>query len=477
MNRKLHLIFLILFVLLSVVACSSENGAAEIAQENTPPPTNTPQPTDTAVPPTHTPVPTATATATPIPTPTVEVCNIVTLEDAINSLAKLNSYQTNIVMSSDIEEIQGETMIEGEMAVQLQDGVVDKLSFTMGSPLGFSETIEMIFAEDRLYIRAGVNESWETVEGEVATNLLQTFTEAQLIRPEIINNLDISSCQVLYDTMDGVDAKIYSFGEFSLEGVETMSSSLINADPENVMGKSIAFTLLPFDDLLVPVKMEMVMQFFNFDEIFELTAVQDIHSVNEPVEIDVPAALPTSFILNVPLEKDATIAIERRDLITFSISGELQDSLATYQALVIENGWLEVDAYEQEAQGILFQTVKFTKGYDTLILLVGEQSGNVIITMLVEGLERFLDVPILPDSETQDEFGSYLEYLSPLSHDEILAFYEEIMPQEGWSLKNWGREVWEAYELTYRRYERGDMSIRITISEREEGTLVTIARE
>ena len=219
------------------------------------------------------------------------------------------------------------------------------------------------------------------------------------------------------------------------------------------------------------------MQFFNFDEIFELTAVQDIHSVNEPVVIDVPAALPTSFILNVPLEKDATIAIERRDLITFSISGELQDSLATYRALVIENGWLEVDAYEQEAQGILFQTVKFTKGYDTLILLVGEQSGNVIITMLVEGLERFLDVPILPDSETQDEFGSYLEYLSPLSHDEILAFYEEIMPQEGWSLKNWGREVWEAYELTYRRYLRGDISIRITISEREEGTLVTIARE
>lgn len=478
MNRKLYLIFLILFVWLSIVACSSENGGAEIAQEITPPPTSTPQPTDTAVPPTNTPIPTATATATPIPTPTVESCDIRTLEDAFASMNLLESYQTSMAMLADIEPFNGDTIIEFEMAVQLNDGVIEQLWLTMLSEFDTSQNLEMIFTEERIYLKQARASEWETVEGEMATGLLERFTDSQLIRPEIINNLDVTTCEVSYDTVDGVEVKIYSFGEFGVDGVETLSSSFVTENPDDVKGQSISFTLLPFEDLLIPVNMEMVLQVFTFDEVFEMTAVQNLHSINEPVDIVIPDVTPPTFALDVPIDETAVVVVEQSDWINFVIRGIPQDFLDEYRAFFVENGWLEKDMYAEEVQGILFQIVEFSKDYQSLTLLVGDQNGTVIVSFVLEGLERFLSIPILPDSDVVEEFaGERLVYLSKLTHDEILDFYLTILEAEGWTLKNWGTEIFEEYTVTLRLFEREDMEVRVAISEREDGTLVFITRE
>ena len=478
MTRKLHLIFLILFVLLSVVACSSENGAAEIAQENTPPPTNTPQPTDTAVPPTNTPIPTPTATATLIPTPTVEPCDIRTLEDAFASMNLLDSYQTSVAMLADIEPFNGDTVIEFEMAVQFNDGVVEQLWLTMLSEFDASQNLEIIFTEERIYLKQARTSEWETVEGEMATGLLQSFTDSQLIRPEIINNLDITSCQVSYDTVDGVEAKIYSFGEFGLDGIETLSSSFMTANPDDVTGKSVSFTLLPFKDLLIPANMEMVLQIFTFDEVFEMTAVQEVHSIDEPIDIAIPDVTSPTFALEFPLDETAVVILEREDVITFALPGEPELIAAEYRAFFIEGGWLEGDSYEEASQGVVFQATEFSKGYQTLTMLVGESAGSVVVVFGLEGLERFLSIPILPDSDIEEEIaGERLVYLSQLTHDEILEFYTNTLEAEGWTLKNWGTEVYEDYSVTLRLYEKDDLEVRVGISQREDGTLVYIFRE
>lgn len=478
MNRKLYLIFLILFVLLSVIACSTENGesVAEIAQENIPSLTNTPQPTDTPILPTNTPMPTATSTL--VPTPTVEVCDRVVLEKAIAMLNELESYQGHLTMTSDAELFEGEPLMEADTVFLLKDGLLEQAAITINLSFNEAQIMEMIFTQKQLYFKPSVDDEWETVEGAIASEMLNRLTGAQIIKPQVMSNLDFANCQVSYEEIGGTEAKLYAFSDISLEGITNITGELVVEDPNAVSGKSLILTLLPYEDFLLAVKMEMVMEFFEFEEVYEVTAVQEIHSINELVEIAIPDVTSPTFSLDIPLDETAVVTLEREDVITFALLGEPELILEEYLAFFVESGWLEGDHYEEELQGIVFQAIEFSKENQTLTLLVGESEGNVFVILGLEGLDRFLNIPILPDSVIEDEFpDESLIYRSQLSHDEILEFYTSTLEAEGWTLKNWGTEIYEDYSVTLRLYEKDGLVVRVGISQREDGTLVYIFRE
>ena len=219
-------------------------------------------------------------------------------------------------------------------------------------------------------------------------------------------------------------------------------------DPELIQGVSLVVSIIPFEDILIPIKLEMVMISAE-DENTEIAFKQEIDQINIPIVLEIPEVEQPTFAVEVPIDEDAIIMAEFENLLTYRVASLPTEILESYKLFFVENGWIENDSYQLERQDIEFTAVEYIKNSQYLTLIVGEEFGISVVSLSIEESERFLGMPLLHDADIQDEIpDEAIIYRTMFSHDEALEFYTNALEDEGWTLENWGKEIFDDFEVT-----------------------------
>lgn len=390
MKYELKIILLTLLIF-GAISCSSQTSdeISEVAEnaENieatpTPEPSETPRPT-------LTPTPEPTSTATPIPSPTPELCDRGFLESSIASINLLESYQSDSQMFfRSIEDANLMELFNMQLTVELEDAEVKQMHMFMTQNFGEPQSSEMIFTEDLLFFKPSEEEPWQAMEGEFSNAALERLTDSQFIKPELVDNLDFVSCQVSYEMINGVEAKVYSFDTFSFEGITDIRGNSFVEQFETVEGTSLVVSLQPFADLYIPVALEINMQISQGTIAGDFALGQEIFNINQPVVLEIPEVVSPTFPIEIPLDPEAVVVTELDNVIAFTVPSLPEEALKLYKLFFVEEGWIEIDSYTNEEQGIEFMTVEYEKDGAILTLLVGENLGITVVSI---GLEEMIE--------------------------------------------------------------------------------------
>lgn len=365
MRKQIYLNVLWLVMVLLLVACTSatRENASAVAIASPLPPASTPTATPTPLPsPTHTHTPTATVTPLPTltPTPTRMPCDLALIDTAITNISRLSSYRNRFLISEaqSGDEYEVTNFADLNFTVLQEQGVVTAMEISFSNPSNpINDAQRIIMIDDVAYVEIGPGQ-WETWEGELASNLIESLKSRRFVDPELVDVFGHSRCVQMLDFKDNRITQVYRFFDIPLEQLSAFHELLADNPVDRVETVTGELWLQETEGLMLPVYLNFGATLISDGVEIELESFQMLWAFNESVAI-LP---PGGFFYEIPLPEDAEIIEETTNTLAFVVETTAEKMVEYYTAVLEADGWTLSESSIAEQGGLSLEIFSFQRG-------------------------------------------------------------------------------------------------------------------
>jgi hypothetical protein len=380
MNRYL-LIFSILMV--TLISCGEQpavaTATATFAPTASATPTVEPSPTPTA---TSTPIPSPTPSSTPLPTPTTLACDQEVVGEAMEAINDLEYYRTEGSVRGNVAAVGSMLQIMTmNIAYVMDDGDIEATELTIDYAGELGRDIHAVVIGDSFYMELGPGE-WEVMSGEFASRMLDSLVGSQLLKPELVEQLETASCTVTAERLEGRETEHYHYEDVDVSAVTNLQGLVLGDMGIELSAATIDVWVTADDGIILPVRTMFTLEAETEGRELGMELTLDVLDVNVPIEISVPeGVVAPTFALDIPLLEDAQVYLEHENIIGYLTASAPDEVHAYYQETLAELGWTFVTSGIETAEGITMETNQYTRDGVEVVVGVAVQAGQTIVVI------------------------------------------------------------------------------------------------